>query len=171
MQVPLYLQSLSVRNQLTYRIMKRSKQDVVVNNFSKLDFHDDGLLSIKILPPRAPNNLAQIRIEFKDDSTGATKLLSFDACANFRFNADFDVLADNWRPGNTKASIAKTDIKRMKEFVLVQMPHWRTTYMPPQPKNKPIKKKLRNIRNYILFRITFFGGTAEILAKNYRLKA
>ena len=168
MQVPPYLQSPSVRNQLTHRIMKRSNQEAVVNNFSKLDFHDDGLLSIKILPSRAPNTLAQIRFEFKDDSTGATKLLSFDACANFRFNADFDVLADNWRPGNTKASIAKTDIERMKEFVLV---HWRTTYMPPQPKNKTIKKKLRNIRNYILFRIAFFGGTAEILAKNYQLKA
>jgi hypothetical protein len=59
----------------------------------------------------------------------------------------------------------------MKEFVLVQMRHWWTTYMLPQPKNKPIKKKLRNIRNYILFRITFFGGTAEILAKNYQLEA
>ncbi len=150
--------------------MKRSKKDAVASRFNKLDFHDDGLLTIKILPPRAPNNLAQIRMEFKDDSTGATKLLSFDACANFRFNADFDVLADNWRPGNTEASIAETDIKKLKEFVLVQMPHWRTSYMPPLPKNKPIKKKLKNIRSYIWFRIAFFGGTAEILAKNYQLK-
>ena len=38
MQVPLYLQSLSVRNQLTYRIMKRSNQDAVVDNFNKLTF-------------------------------------------------------------------------------------------------------------------------------------
>ena len=150
--------------------MKGSKKDAVARRFNKLDFHDDGLLSVEILPPRAPNNLAQIRIEFKDDSTGATKLLSFDACANFRFNADFDVLADNWHHSNTEGSMAKTDFKKMRKFVVAQMPHWRTTYMPPQPKNKPIKKKLRNIRSYILFRIAFFGGTAEILAKNYQLK-
>lgn len=150
--------------------MKRSTKDAVVNNFNKLDFHDDGLLGIKILPPHAPNDLGQINFEFKDDSTGSTKLLSFHRCANFRFNADFNVLADNWHFGNTEAFVAKNEIRQMRKFVLAQMPQWRTTYMPPQPKNKPIKKKLRNIRSYVLFRVAYFGGTAEILAEYYRLK-
>ena len=30
--------------------MKRSRQDAAANRFNELDFHDDGLLSIKILP-------------------------------------------------------------------------------------------------------------------------
>jgi hypothetical protein len=50
------------------------------------------------------------------------------------------------------------------------MSHWRTTYMPPTPKDKPVRRKLACLRNFILFRVAFFGGTAEILAKNYRLR-
>ena len=49
------------------------------------------------------------------------------------------------------------------------MPHWRTTYMPPMTKDKPVRKKLASLRSYILFRVAFFGGTAEILAKHYNL--
>jgi hypothetical protein len=41
--------------------------------------------------------------------------------------------------------------------------------MPPLPENKPIKKKLESIRSHVWFRVAFFGGTAEILAKNYKL--
>jgi hypothetical protein len=42
--------------------------------------------------------------------------------------------------------------------------------MPPTPKNKPITKTLKSIRGYVLFRITFFGGTAEILAKTFTIR-
>jgi hypothetical protein len=42
--------------------------------------------------------------------------------------------------------------------------------MPPVPENKPIRGKLSAIRNYILFSVKFFGGTAQILAKSYKLK-
>ncbi len=76
-------------------------------------------------------------------------MLSFHGCANFRFVMDFDVLADNWYLGNTEASVARTDVKRMREFVGAQMSDWRTTYMPPMPKDKPIRKKLESIRSYI----------------------
>ncbi len=81
---------------------------------------------------------------------------------------DFDVLADRWYFG-TSGCVARTDVHRMKKFVRAQKSHWRTTYMPPMPKDMPIQKKLKSIRNYVLFRLEFFGGTAEILAKNYSL--
>jgi hypothetical protein len=45
------------------------------------------------------------------------------------------------------------------------MPHWNVKYMPPLPKDKPIRKKLSSLSSYRLFKITFFGGAAEILAK------
>jgi hypothetical protein len=83
---------------------------------------------------------------------------------------DFDVLADNWYGGNTESSIAKTDVARMRKFVRAQMSHWRTAYMPPTPMDKPIRTKLASLRSFLLFRVAFFGGTAEILAKNYRLR-
>jgi hypothetical protein len=149
--------------------MRRTNKDVVADRFSKLDFHDDGLTSLRIHPPQSQNNFTRIEFEFQDDSTDSPKVLSFHSCANFRFVMDFDVLADNWHFGNTEASVAKTEVARMRKFVKAQMSHWRTTYMPPTPKDKPIRKKLESIRSYILFRVAFFGGTAEVLAKNYRL--
>jgi hypothetical protein len=149
--------------------MKRSNKNDVAKRFNTLDFHDDAFVSLKIHPPRRRTNVTRIDFKFLDDSTKALKVLSFHSCANFRFVMDFDVLADRWYFG-TCASVAKTDVQRMRQFVRAQMSHWRTTYMPPMPKNKPIRKKLLSIRSYILFRVTFFGGTAEVLAKTYRLR-
>jgi hypothetical protein len=82
---------------------------------------------------------------------------------------DFDVLAFQWFFG-THGSNARADLRRMRKFVMSQTSHWRTTHAPPMPKDKPIRKKLESIKNYILFRVSFFGGTAEILAKNYKLR-
>jgi len=150
--------------------MKRVQKEAVAARFNKLDLYDDGLTSIRIHPPRGQQNSTRIDFEFQDDSTDSLKVLSFHSCANFRFVMDFDVLADNWHFGNTEACVAKTDVKRMTKFLRAQMSHWRTTYMPPLSKNEPIKKKLKSIRSYVLFRVAFHGGTAEILAKNYKLR-
>lgn len=149
--------------------MKQGPKVGISNRFNELDFHDDSFITFKTCPPRSRNASTKIELEFQDDSTGSLKVLSFHGCANLRFIMDFDVLADNWNLGNTKSSCAKTDVGRMRKFVRAQMPHWGTTYMPPMPKDKPVKKKLASIRGYILFRVAFFGGTAEVLAKNYRL--
>jgi hypothetical protein len=148
--------------------MKRTNKHAVASKFNKLDLHDDGLSALRVHPPRGRSNFSRIDFEFQDDSTDSLKVLSFHSCANFRFVMDFDVLADNWHFGNTEACVAKTDLRRMTKFVRAQMSHWRTTYMPPMPRNKPIRKKLASIRSYILFRVAFFGGTAEVLAKSYR---
>jgi len=149
--------------------MKRANKDAVADRFNKLDFHDDALKALKLRPPRSRNDFARIDFELQDDSTDSIGVLSFHGCANFRFVADFDVLADNW-PFNTESSIAKIDVSRMRKFVKAQWAHWRTTYMPPMTRDKPIRKKLAALPSYILFRVAFFGGTAEILAKHYSLK-
>lgn len=149
--------------------MKRVNKNAIAARFNKLDFHDDALKALKLHPPSGRNDFTSIDFELQDDSTNSVKVLSFHGCANFRFVMDFDVLADNW-PFNTESSAAKTDVTRMRQFVKVQMAHWRTTYMPPMIKDKPVRKKLVTLRSYILFRVTFFGGTAEILAKHYSLK-
>ena len=150
--------------------MKQTQKTAVARKFNNLDFHDDALTSVKIYPPRSLSNFTRLDFEFNDDSTGAVKVLSFRSCANFRFIMDFDVLASNWNYGNTETAVAHTDVTRMRTFVRTQMSHWRTTYMPPMSKNEPIKKKLESIRSYVLFHVAFFGGIADILAKNYSLK-
>jgi hypothetical protein len=152
-----------------YRV-KRANKNAVAKSFVSLDFHDDGFVSLKIHPPHGRSNFTSIEFELQDDSTAARKLLSFRSCANFRFVADFDVLAFNWFGGNVAAHSANTDIQKMTRFVKAQKQHWRTIYMPPTAPDKPIRRKMASLRSYVLFRVKFFGGTAEILAKNYRLK-
>jgi hypothetical protein len=150
-------------------VMKRAGAINVANRFAKLDFHDDALISITINPPHSAKNLTRIEFGFKDDATGRVKIPSFQSCANVRFVADFDVLANNWHFGNTKALAAETDPTQMRKFVIQQSSHWRTAYMPPMSRKEPVKQKLKKIRNYNLFKLAFFGGTAEILAKGYKL--
>jgi hypothetical protein len=59
----------------------------------------------------------------------------------------------------------------MKRFVIQQRKHWRVTYMPPLPPEKPIIRKLASIRRYRLFQIKFYGGTVEILGQRITLKS
>ena len=82
---------------------------------------------------------------------------------------DFDALAYTWFFG-VEGSVAKTDVQRMTKCVRSQMSQWRTAYMPPMSKDQPISKKLKSIGSYILFEVRFFGGTAEVLANNYKLR-
>jgi hypothetical protein len=149
--------------------MKKRNKRSVADRFNKLDLHDDALLSMRIHPPHSVSNFSRVEFEFQDDSSGDAKVLSFRSCANFRLVMDFDVLASNWHFGNTEACVANIDVARLRQFMTAQLPHWRTKYMPPMSWNRPIKRKLESISSYALFRISFFGGAAEILAKNYRL--
>jgi hypothetical protein len=57
----------------------------------------------------------------------------------------------------------------MKKFVRGQTAQWHVRYMPPQAKDKPVRKKLSAIGNYNFFKVMFSGGTAEILAKDHKL--
>jgi len=134
--------------------------------FRKLDFHDDNLASVEIYPPRKSTGAAQIDFQFLDDSTGSLKVVSFHRCANLRYVMDFEVMAANWFAQTDRFAV-ESDVSRMKRFVRSQMVHWHTKYMPPMPRDKPIRKKLATIRSYHLFRIAFFGGTVEILAKSF----
>src|SRR5690348_1536402 len=127
---------------------KRSMKDKVsglINKFNHLDFHDDGLISVTVhAPGDGGANSAKIEIEFQDDSTGARKLLSFAGCGNLRYIMDFDVLKDN-RFAQTKKANSANKISDLKRFVRSQTPHWHVKYMPPSPKDNPIKKKLSRI--------------------------
>jgi hypothetical protein len=138
--------------------------------FNRLDFHDDVLTFVRVhLPTARQKNITRIEFGFLDDASHKKKILLFQQGANIRFIMDFDVLADQCVFG-TDSSIARVDVARMRKFIHSQRSHWRVEYMPPMPKDKPIRKKLRSIRRYTLFKVAFFGGTAEVLAKNFELK-
>lgn len=130
-----------------------------------LNLHDDNLVSINVSLSKGRINTTRIELVFCDNSTGGAKRLSFKGCANVRYIMDFDVLTANWF-AQTERFDREADPIKMRRFVQTQAAHWHVRYMPPQPKDKPIRKKLSSIRSYRLFRIRFFGGTAEILARN-----
>jgi hypothetical protein len=148
--------------------MKSSRGARLAAKFARLDLHDDNLTSITIDPPHKKTGTATIHIELSHDGTGARKLLSFRRCANLRMNMDFDVLADNWF-AQTKRALASSNLYQLRQLVLRQRRHWGTEYMPPSPPDKPIRKKLASLKSYLLFRVRFFGGTIEVLSKDFSL--
>jgi len=148
-------------------VKKRDANSVAVR-FNELSFHDDNLVSLTVHLLQSKKNRTRIDFRLLDDSTDKPKLLSFFNCANIRYVMDFDVLADNWF-AQTNASSAKTDGDQIRKFVRSHAKHWHLKYMPPLAEDEPVRKKLSTLRDYILFKITFFGGTVEILAKSYKL--
>jgi hypothetical protein len=146
------------------------KKDSLDCKFALVDLDDDNLVCVKISAPSTRTNITNIDFEFRDDATGAKKVLSFDGCANLRYIMDFDVLANNW-VAQTELTKCNADTKKMKAFVRAQVPHWHVQYMPPSPRDLPIRKKLSSIRKYRLFKITFYGGTVEILARQFTVRA
>ena len=149
--------------------MKNGKMVRIAEEFSRLSFHDDGLASVEIYQLNKRRNAARVDLNFRDYATGATKILSFRDCGNIRNVMDFDVLADNWF-AQTEKAVSTKDVGRMQKFVRRQMRHWHVTYMPPSSNVKPIRKKLSSIKKYVLFKVTFFGGTIEVLARSFTLK-
>lgn len=133
--------------------------------FGKLNLHDDSLKFIAIHPGARGKGGARIDFGFADYRSGSPKSVSFRGCANLRCILDFDVLATNWF-AQTEGVLCSDDARRMERFVRAQAAHWHTRYMPPMPKDQPIRKKLASIRKFQLFKIKFFGGTFEVLAKS-----
>lgn len=137
--------------------------------FGKLDFHDDSLKFVRIHPGVKRGVGGRVDFSFADYTTKKAKSISFRECANLRCILDFDVLADNWF-AQTEGVDCINDAKRMEKFVRAQVAHWHVRYMPPTPKDRPIRRKIASIRRYHLFRVRFFGGTFEVLAKRYLVR-
>jgi hypothetical protein len=141
----------------------------IVQKFSHLDFHDDALKYVKISSIQNSRSSVVIDFGFQDGATRASKVLSFRGCANVRYSMDFDVTASNWF-AQTEGAVCTADIRKMRRFIQAQHSHWRVKYMPPNAARKPIQKKLAALREYLLFKFKFFGGTVEILAQRFTLR-
>ena len=149
--------------------MRKTRTSNTVRRFNNLDLYDDNLKSIRIHSLGRNATSTTVTFELEDDSTGTSKLLNFHGCANIRLRADFDVLSSNWF-AQTHGLGCTANVKKMKKFVRSQMVHWHTTYMPPLRKDHPIRKKLSSINDYALFKLTFFGGCVELLAKGFSIR-
>ena len=151
------------------KLLQKAGRDRIARRVVMLGIHDDNLIAVQILPPRTRKNTATIRFELEDDGSGKQKTLTFLGCANLRFAMDFDVMAANWF-AQTKAASCTNGAIKMRKFARSQKRLWHTRYMPPYHPEAPIRRKLSEIRKYHLFKVKFFGGVAEILAKNFQLE-
>ena len=147
---------------------ERSKSRVA-RRFGLLNLYDDNLVSLSFRIPQMTRNDTKIDLIFSEYLTGKRKSLSFTGAANMRFIMDFDLMADNFF-AQTHGVKSFSHSTKMRQFVLGQRSHWHTIYMPPSSKDQPIRKKLSTIKKYTLFRVTFHGGTVEVLAKNFIYK-
>jgi hypothetical protein len=144
-------------------------KDKIGRTFQLLDLHDDNLLSVTVFPPRTKVNAGEVVLELEDDVSQNAKSVRFIGCGNLRVNMDFDVLANNYF-AQTDVTTCEISASRMKQFVRAQAPHWHVKYMPLSRKYLPIRKKLAQIKGYRLFKVTFFGGTVEVLAKAFSVE-
>jgi len=80
---------------------------------------------------------------------------------------DFDVLADNLPP-NTSRVDADTDLDRIRSLMESQESDWDVGY--GRRASSPLTKKLAALGEFVFFRVQFFGGALEVIAREYRLK-
>jgi len=88
----------------------------VTDKFNELNFHDDTLTNVKILPSQKPKNGGESIVEVRVSRSGKVRTVQFFGCANLRVAMDFDVLADNLDP-NTSGASAHTDAERIRDLM------------------------------------------------------
>ena len=79
---------------------------------------------------------------------------------------DFDVLVDNCPP-NTSRVDAHTDLNRMRSLMESQQQDWDVNYS--RGVSSPLDWKLAAVDELAFFRVQFFGGAVDLLARKYEI--
>jgi hypothetical protein len=113
----------------------------IAAEFSTIDAHDDTVESLAIIP--APNRRTSCKVELTLFRHWGKKhrLLRFTGCTNISLVADTKIM------------------RRQKSS-------WNVSY---QKSIDPLPPKLAAADKYTLFRVRFFGGVLEVIAKSYKL--
>jgi hypothetical protein len=80
---------------------------------------------------------------------------------------DFDVLAGNLPP-NTSEVDANTNVNRMRDFMQSQKKDWGVKYAGTSV--SPLVKKLATLDELVFFRVQFFGGAVDVIAREYQVE-
>jgi hypothetical protein len=137
--------------------------------FRGLDFHDDTLVAIRVLPPlrRAATEKSVVEIELLQYCQITRRIVRFSGCRNLRIAMDFDVLAGNLPP-NTSAVDAHTNANLLRELMQSQKQDWGVDYTGTSV--SPLTGKLTQLNGLVCFRVQFFGGAVEIIAQDFDVR-
>jgi len=132
--------------------------------FRQLDFHDDTLVDLRVLPAQHRGEGSVVETHLRCGS--GNRSLQFFGCANMRVAMDFDVLTGNLPP-NTSRVDAHTDPALMRGLMQSQEKDWDVNYAGTS--TSPLTKKLAVLDELVFFRVQFFGGAVEVIAREYQL--
>jgi hypothetical protein len=142
--------------------------ETMVTSFRALDFHDDTFLDLRVLPSQLCGDGAQSLVEIQLLHHSEKNLhIRFSGCANLRVAMDFDVLAQN-SPSNTSRLEAHTNLNQMRDFIHSQKKDWDLAYASGI--ESPLTKKLAAMNEFVAFRVQFFGGVVDVLARKYQVE-
>jgi hypothetical protein len=146
-----------------------STSEQTAEAFRNLDFHDDSLIEVRILPAmhRGQGVRSTVEIHLQQYSEKKPRIVRFSGCANVRAAIDFDVLAHNFPP-NTSRVEAETSLGRIRNLVESQKQDWDVQYAGTG--GSPLSKKLASLKELVFFRVQFFGGALEVVARDYRVE-
>jgi hypothetical protein len=144
--------------------------ETTAETFRQLDFHDDTFVGMQIVPAqrRGEGIGSVIEIELPRCSENTVRVLRFFGCANLRVAMDFDVLAWNLPP-NTSDVDAFTNVNRIRDFMQSQKKDWGVEYNGTEI--SPLAQKLTALGDVVLFRVQFFGGVVDVIARDYRAES
>jgi hypothetical protein len=143
-----------------------SPTEAIAERFRKLNFHDDTLVSMNILPAQTRDDVLSSVIEIVLANNNERRTIQFTGCANLRVGLDFDVLANNLAP-NTSDVDAHSKASLMRELMESQKTLWNVDYGSTI---SPLDHKLEALGECANFRVQFFGGVVEIIARDFRVQ-
>jgi hypothetical protein len=154
---------------MTLRDHNNINKDKITKRFLRHNFHDALLKEIHIQPAKDQKDKSSVEVFLEDYETNDLIQIIFEQPGNISFVADFDILRDNAGFGNTHSTNVVTDSAHILRTINSQKSKWNVTY-PKGGIRSPIEKKINNVEKYITFKIYFFGGVLEVVAKNCKIK-
>jgi hypothetical protein len=140
----------------------------IAERFRDLDFHDDTFVSMSVLPAQTRGDTSGSVMEIQLLQYKKTRVLRFIGCANLRVGIDFDVLAGNLPP-NTSRVDSHVDRNLMTELMQSQKRDWDVGY--GLNVRTPLDNKLDSLDEFVCFRVQFFGGAVEVIAREFLVES
>jgi hypothetical protein len=149
----------------------RRDRQRTIEAFNALHVHDATVQAVRIFPSTSKRRQSYVEVDLTEYVTCKPLLLRLTGSANVTLAADFQVLTDN-AFANTEGVRATGDEKRIRQLMSEQMAHLNIEYYEVDEKpsaRHPTRRKLTDVSSYILFQVTFYGGTLEVVARGFKL--